>query len=39
MLVRTRGVSRIPCASGTRAARLPGQRDDFVPLICDLRQK
>jgi hypothetical protein len=39
MLKRTRDVSRIPCASGTRAARLPGERDDFASLICDFRQK
>src|SRR5438445_13578656 len=39
MLKRTRDVSRIPCASGTRAAHLPGERDDFASLICDFRQK
>jgi hypothetical protein len=37
--IRTRGISRIPCASGARVTCLPGERDDFAPLICDLRQK
>src|SRR3982074_3147863 len=39
MFLRTRDVSRIPCASRTRVARLPRERDDFALLICDLRQK
>jgi hypothetical protein len=37
--MRTRGVSRIPCASRTRVACLPHERDDFGLLICDFRQK
>jgi hypothetical protein len=39
MFTRTRGVSRIPCASRTRAARLLRERDDFALSICDFRQK
>jgi hypothetical protein len=39
MFMRTRGVSRIPCAFGTGVACLPRERDDFALLICDFRQK